>query len=477
MAERGASAVVRIARAPGQVWITHCSDDGQLRDLLFRRDGDDALYGSVQLARLARTGGRSTAATATLHDGRAVWVDPAPARCAVTGRPATDGALVALRIVEEARPDKLPRASGRIELRGRRLALIAGETGTRLSHRIATPDARKALSDRLARLPRGEGAWLATRWAVDDGAQRLPAEAETLSGMLGEIRAKAAMAGAPRELLPSLGPIEECLLERVPAGPLRVVASMAALKASAEAVLARAGLAETASVTLDLGLAGPWFDPALAGQVQDALGATVAFPGGRLHVEPTQALTAVDVDGDPEIGFARVNRRAADMVMRQLRLREVGGIVVVDPAGAGTGQTTKAMIAELEKRAQTDPFTVKLSPGGAGLVTLVRDRRRPSLGERLGAPSRSPSGFVPSVETAALNALAHCVAGGGKGRAMAVRLELAADVAQYLCRTDRGRAALEEARRAIAMDIDLSVRQDFGVEDVELKVEGESGDG
>jgi Ribonuclease G/E len=211
--------------------------------------------------------------------------------------------------------------------------------------------------------------------------------------------------------------------------------------------------------------------------LEEALGTIVAFSGGRLHIEATQALTAVDVDGDPELGFAQVNRRAAALAMRQVRLREIGGIVVIDPAGPSTAPTAKAMVATLEQSAQADPLTVKVATGGAGLVTLIREARRPSLAERLGAGGTAPRGFAPSVETAALQALSRCVGGREEATRQLRRLEVAPDVAHYLQETESGRAALQEARRAIATDFELSARNGLAVGAGGPKPEGGGRDG
>ncbi len=473
MADAGV-AEVRAVRVPGETWVWQVDADGRLTDILFRRDAAAELFGSIHMARLGRRG--KSQAVATLTGGVEVWLDPPPATCALTGRAATEGALIAVQVVEEARPGKLARASGRIAFAGRRLILLAGEAGRRLSHRIVGETRRKSVSSALAGLPGGSGAWLATMRAEPGEGAEMAGEAEHLVGRLAAAQRQARMAGAPAELVPATEPLAECLAERLGSmGAARLTVNTGSLRRSADAAVAEFGLAERVEVELGLSLAAPWEDPAVADGFLGALEPVVPFDGGRLHIEPTQALVAIDIDGDPARGFAEVNKRAAGEVARQLRLRGLGGLLVVDPVGPATARTARAFAQVLERQLAGDPFTSKVEQGGAGLVTVVRERRRPALADRLAGEPDDPASappFVPSVPTAAHRALATALRWrDGSGRA-AGRLELPVAVAQYL--TDGpGRPALDEARGNMGVDLAIVPSPDMRRE--ELVVSGEGG--
>jgi len=170
-----------------------------------------------------------------------------------------------------------------------------------------------------------------------------------------------------------------------------------------------------ALVTLDaVAVAESGFDEAF----DAALDPVVALPGGgRLIIEPAAALTAIDVDsggGKP----ADANRAAVEEVARQLRLRGIGGQVVIDfiPYGGRGGMFKLA--AALKRAVADDPVpTHVFGVSALGLVELTRERHGPSLAELM---SQRHTG--PGVAAIAYGALRRAVAEAAHrpGRALAV---------------------------------------------------------
>jgi Rne/Rng family ribonuclease len=121
-----------------------------------------------------------------------------------------------------------------------------------------------------------------------------------------------------------------------------------------------------------------------AEQLDEALGREVALPcGGSLIIEPTAALTAIDVNGAGRP--LEVDLAAAREVARQLRLRRIGGIVVIDFVDLESRRERVRLDAALRAALAADPAAVQLYPmSPLGLVELSRQRLGPSLAERLG---------------------------------------------------------------------------------------------
>ena len=121
-----------------------------------------------------------------------------------------------------------------------------------------------------------------------------------------------------------------------------------------------------------------------AEQLDEALGRTVALPGGgSLIIEPTAALTAIDVNGAGTP--MEVDLAAAREVARQLRLRRIGGLVVIDFVDLESRRDRARLDAALRQAFADDPAAVQLYPmSPLGLVELSRQRLGPSLAERLG---------------------------------------------------------------------------------------------
>jgi ribonuclease G len=158
--------------------------------------------------------------------------------------------------------------------------------------------------------------------------------------------------------------------------------------------------------------------------------------GGYVIVEPTEALVSIDVNTgrftgkgkkDPEETILRTNMDAAKEIARQLRLRDIGGIVVVDFIDMESQENRDKVLQELRThlgrdRARTRAFAVS----ELGLIEMTRQRVRPSLFQSLTAPCAHCGGagrvFTPStvarrVERSLLRAQA-----SGDERSLKVRL-------------------------------------------------------
>jgi ribonuclease G len=130
-------------------------------------------------------------------------------------------------------------------------------------------------------------------------------------------------------------------------------------------------------------------------EIRKAFERRVDLPsGGYIIIEPTEALVSVDVNTgrytgrkDPEHTILRTNTDAAREVARQLRLRDVGGIIVVDFIDMESQQNRDKVLNELRTnlsrdRARTKAFEVS----DLGLIQMTRQRVRPSLFQSLTAP-------------------------------------------------------------------------------------------
>jgi Ribonuclease G/E len=170
--------------------------------------------------------------------------------------------------------------------------------------------------------------------------------------------------------------------------------------------------------------------------IDEALSRQVALLGGGvLTLEPTTALTAIDVDAatrkgspDPE-RFARdLNIEAAREAMRQLRLRAQGGLAVIDFVSMRQAENRKAVEDALKDAARDDPWGTQFtSVSRFGMVELSRAQyMRPLRDVLLDADGRK------SVETVALEALRAIEREGAFNRGAKVIAGLSPEVAQWL---------------------------------------------
>src|SRR5579875_9786 len=144
-----------------------------------------------------------------------------------------------------------------------------------------------------------------------------------------------------------------------------------------------------------LGLRAPVFDDALASEIEALGSPSLALPGGmRAHIYPTPALTAIDVDtasasdARGEKGFAQemLNAQAIPELARQIRLRNLGGPIVIDFAGMATKRRMRLGPA-LAAALASDPMRPRfLGFSALGLAEIVRPRTHPPLHELLAGP-------------------------------------------------------------------------------------------
>ncbi|MBW1666753.1 MAG: Rne/Rng family ribonuclease [Deltaproteobacteria bacterium] len=183
--------------------------------------------------------------------------------------------------------------------------------------------------------------------------------------------------------------------------------------------------------------------------------------GGSIVFDTTEALYSIDVNSgrgrtgsDVESMAFKTNMEAAKEIARQLRLRDIGGLIVIDFIDMKDRnhlrQVERALREELKKdRAKTDTSHISKF----GLMELSRQRLRPSIESRSYQTCHfcNGRGLVMSVESAALSYLRRIWVGASKGDVRTVNGTLAADVADYLQNVKRKELAEIEERYGVSI--------------------------
>jgi len=147
------------------------------------------------------------------------------------------------------------------------------------------------------------------------------------------------------------------------------------------------------------------FDYAAVTHLYEACEPVIALPGGGdMAIEQTRALLAIDVDrGTARNGFDAA-KAAAELIPAQLRLRGMGGLIVVDFPNLWQKKHREQIIETLQNGFKTDPHIVKIAPMSRfGTVELTRQKPMPSLDERILDKSGALS--IPSQSMMALQML------------------------------------------------------------------------
>ncbi|KRB08568.1 Rne/Rng family ribonuclease [Lysobacter sp. Root690] len=194
-------------------------------------------------------------------------------------------------------------------------------------------------------------------------------------------------------------------------------------------------------------------------QIENAYERTVRLPsGGALVIDQTEALTAIDVNsaratkgGDIEETAFNTNLEAAEEVARQMRLRDLGGLVVIDFIDMSSNRHQREVENKLQNALKQDRARVQIGRiSRFGLLELSRQRLRPSLGEssQLVCPRCDGHGRMRSVESLSLSILRVAEEHAMKENTGQVLVQAPVEIANYL---------LNEKRRALT---EIELRHD-----------------
>ena len=183
-------------------------------------------------------------------------------------------------------------------------------------------------------------------------------------------------------------------------------------------------------------------------QIESAFAQTVTLPsGGSIVIDHTEALVAIDINsaratkgGDIEATALQTNLEAADEIARQLRLRDLGGLVVIDFIDMGPQKNQREVENRLRDAVRQDRARIQIGKiTRFGLLEMSRQRLRPSLGESsyLSCPRCNGIGSIRSVESLALAILRIIGEEARKERTAKVIAQLPVEVATYLLNEKR----------------------------------------
>jgi ribonuclease E len=199
-------------------------------------------------------------------------------------------------------------------------------------------------------------------------------------------------------------------------------------------------------------------------QIESAYARTVDLPsGGAVVIDHTEALVAVDVNSgratkgaDIEETALRTNLEAAEEVARQLRLRDLGGLIVIDFIDMESTKSQREVENRLREALRYDRARVQTGKiSRFGLLELSRQRLRPALAETsyITCPRCTGTGHIRNTESSALHILRIIEEEAMKENTGVVRLQAPVDVATFLLNEKRVDIARIELRHKIQLII------------------------
>lgn len=197
-------------------------------------------------------------------------------------------------------------------------------------------------------------------------------------------------------------------------------------------------------------------------QIETAFQREVKLPsGGSVVIDPTEALVSIDINsaratkgGDIEETALQTNLEAAEEIARQLRLRDIGGLIVIDFIDMGPSKNQRDVENRMRKALELDRARVQVGKiSRFGLLEMSRQRLRPSLGETRSevCPRCNGQGTIRDVESLALSIMRLIYEEASKEKTGRVQAIVPVPVATFL---------LNEKRKQI---MDIEQNQSVGV--------------
>ena len=324
------------------------------------------------------------------------------------------GTEVIVQVTKNARKNKAPRISPRISIPGRWLVLVPESDEVGVSRRIFDKQERqrlKKVADEL-RAEYPEHGFIMRTASENIDEKFLRSDLKSLLQLWDEISLKAKNSPAPALLYHDTGTLGKVLRDEITGTISEIIIDNPEEFEQAKSFVERF-YPEKPSVTLYEGIT-PIFDYfGVEDEINKALEKKVWLKSGAyLVIDQTEALTVIDVNSgkftsapDMRHTVLETNLEAAEEIARQLRLRSIGGIIVIDFIDMEFDEDKHELIKHLENCVKRDRLKTRVhSITELGLVELTRKRERPDLRNILtrNCPVCKDNGFVEREENIAI---------------------------------------------------------------------------
>ncbi|NLP18593.1 MAG: Rne/Rng family ribonuclease [Firmicutes bacterium] len=389
------------------------------------------------------------------------------------------GQKIVVQVVKEPIGSKGARVTTHITLPGRNLVLMPHVDYAGVSRRIADEKERERLRELVEELrPRGMGLIVRTAAEGKEGTAQLREDMEFLQRLWARIRRRMRKGPTPALLYKDLDLVYRIMrdlytddIDRVTVDNREVLEKMLyLLDIYAPHLKERVFYyAPEQDILLAYGLEA---------ELEKALKRRVWLKsGGYLVIDQTEALTAIDVNTGKYVGTTnladtvlRTNLEAAREIARQLRLRNVGGIIIIDFIDMDTEEAQTTVLTALEKELAKDKVKARvLGLTQLGLVEMTRKKVRQPLANVLMkyCPNCGGKGRVLTEETVALLVKRRISRLLREGKISALLVEVHSTVAAYLIGS--GGSNLEKLEEYFGIPIYIKGQDNLHIEDISLK--------
>ena len=300
----------------------------------------------------------------------------------------SEGQTLAVQIAKEAIGAKGPRVTTHLSLASRCIVYLPGSRGVGISQKIESEEERKRLSDLVSPIINDEAGVILRTAAAGAASEEVLRDLRYLQEKWGNIQDDLAASGTPSLVYEDLPLYIKAIQDLINEETHQIIVDH-----ELTGILLRKFLDERIPgkrqiLKVDPGKVLLFDEYQIEDQIRAALNRQVPLKsGGYLVFDQTEAMTTIDVNTgsftgrkDLEETIYKTNLEAAAMIPRQLRLRGIGGIVIIDFIDMLDEEHKRQVLRTLEKGQQFDRVNWRISDfSDIGLVEMTRKRSKESL--------------------------------------------------------------------------------------------------
>jgi ribonuclease G len=457
-------------------------DESVLIDLIVERTERASVVGNIYLGRVGRVMKGMEAAFVDIGLGKSgfLGLDDNRRGNGETSAPVHEGEAILVQVTKDAIGTKGVQLSRRLTLPGRSLVYALGQDRVMISRQIEDEAERERLTALMAGIAMpGEGFILRTA-SVGATAEELAADREELMDTWQSIEDARTTIRAPSCVHADIDPVLRVLRDHALDGIDRIHVDDGTAAASARRFCERVmpGMAER--VTLHTGPQQMFEQYGIEEEIERACRRRIHLPsGGGLVIETTEALTSIDVNSgrfdaasDLEQMALRTNSEAAREAARQIRLRNLSGLIVIDLIHMESDDHWNTVIDILDDVTGRDRNPTRvLGVTEAGLVEITRRRRREPLLHTMTEICKAcgGAGRVKSLDAASIDILRALKREAGVVPPGEIVVYAAPDVIDSL-ETDYGEM-VDGVEDETGRSIDLRADNEYGRDNYDIVVE------
>jgi ribonuclease E len=299
------------------------------------------------------------------------------------------GQEVIVQMTKEGIGTKGPTLTTYLSIPGRLLVMMPGMSKLGVSRKIEDDDARSRAKKVLNELKTPEDMGFIVRTAGVDRAKRdLQRDLKYLLRLWKTVEDRGKKAKAPCELYRESDLVIRTIRDVYNTDVDRIICDSAEVGFRVKEFLEMAVPRSKHKIEQYTGKEGLFHEFGLEEEIEKIYSRRVELKcGGSLVIDQTEALVAIDVNSgrfrahsDPETSATRLNEKAAEEVLRQLRLRDLGGVIVIDFVDMRSEKNRRSVEKIIREGLKEDRAKTKvLRMSAFGLLELTRQRVRPSL--------------------------------------------------------------------------------------------------